>query len=482
MSIDMYLGSSDQQASSTQHVLQNHINAYQQLQTALSQFTVNSPSLSGVTYQSAKAYSSQVLTPLLRASILLDEAIIAACRKLPSEYRSSVDSVDLRESDLVDRIARADRIVGRYQELINIEYQRTKPNWSRIQNLQTARSNQQTVKRKLEEKLRKLRAFHQSSPQIFSQIAGLHSAVQQGIRQSQQSWNASTKTFVLPPKSEMKWAEEVNGKWEERDIVNAYSIAMKKSENGEKLTEDDILKIQNYRKLNPHRPLSKNTVEALNEERYNWTDIPETVFSKITDPSEWSWGTLGQALEGLNDIAIKQGKNLGRVYGAKLQPRDALGRFIKDAIKPRSWLSAKFKGMSNNTSKIIGRGAKVLGFGISAVLEGVDYYSKYKNVGRAVSYGAVGGIVALGAGVVAGAIGTTLALPAVGTLALGVAVGAVASVGLKAAYENIKPVRAVIDGAGDLLNKGGKAFSDGVKSIGKAISNPIGSLRGAFGW
>ena len=78
MSIDMYLGSSDQQASSAQHVLQNHINAYQQLQTALSQFTVNSPSLSGVTYQSAKAYSSQVLTPLLRASILLDEAIIAA--------------------------------------------------------------------------------------------------------------------------------------------------------------------------------------------------------------------------------------------------------------------------------------------------------------------------------------------------------------------------------------------------------------------
>ena len=310
----------------------------------------------------------------------------------------------------------------------------------------------------------------------------LHSAVQQGVRQSQQSWNASTKTFVLPPKSEMKWAGEVNGKWEERDIVNAYSIAMKKSENGEKLTEDDILKIQNYRKLNPHSPLSKNTVEALNEERYNWTDIPETVFSKITDSSKWSWGTLGQVLDGLNDIAIKQGKNLGRVYGAKLQPRDALGRFIKDAIKPRSWLSAKFKGMSNNTSKIIGCGVKVLGFGISAVLEGVDYYSKYKNVGRAVSYGAVGGIVALVAGVVAGAIGTTLALPAVGTLALGVAVGAVASVGLKAAYENIKPVRAVIDGAGDLLNKGGKAFSDGVKSIGKAVSNPIGSLRGAFGW
>ncbi len=261
MSIDMYLGSSDQQASSAQHVLQNHINAYQQLQTALSQFTVNSPSLSGVTYQSAKAYSSQVLTPLLRASILLDEAIIAACRKLPSEYRSSVDSVDLRESDLVDRIARADRIVGRYQELINIEYQRKKPNWSRIQNLQTARSNQLTVKRKLEEKLHKLRAFHQSSPQIFSQIAGLHSAVQQGIRQSQQSWNASTKTFVLPPKSEMKWAEEVNRKWKKSPTYMQEMIH--KSQKGFELSDKECEALGQYLLDNPNSKLYKNGIRAL---------------------------------------------------------------------------------------------------------------------------------------------------------------------------------------------------------------------------
>ena len=264
MSIDMYLGSSDQQASSAQHVLQNHINAYQQLQTALSQFTVNSPSLSGVTYQSAKAYSSQVLTPLLRASILLDEAIIAACRKLPSEYRSSVDGVDLRESDLVDRIARADRIVGRYQDLINIEYQRKKPNWSRIQNLQTARSNQLTVKRKLEEKLHKLRAFHQSSPQIFSQIAGLHSAVQQGIRQSQQSWNASTKTFILPPKSEMKWAEEVNGKWEKSPTYMQELIH--KSQNGFELSDKECEALGQYLLDNPNSKLYKNGVRALQKE------------------------------------------------------------------------------------------------------------------------------------------------------------------------------------------------------------------------
>ena len=164
----------------------------------------------------------------------------------------------------MDRIARADRIVGRYQELINIEYQRTKPNWSRIQNLQTARSNQLTVKRKLEEKLHKLRAFHQSSPQIFSQIAGLHSAVQQGIRQSQQSWNASTKTFVLPPKSEMKWAEEVNGKWEKSPTYMQELIH--KSQNGFELSDKECEALGQYLLDNPNSKLYKNGVRALQKE------------------------------------------------------------------------------------------------------------------------------------------------------------------------------------------------------------------------
>ncbi len=59
---------------------------------------------------------------------------------------------------------------------------------------------------------------------------------------------------------------------------------------------------------------------------------------------------------------------------------------------------------------------------------------------------------------VAGAIGSALALPAIGTLAVGLAVGVVASAGLKAAYENIKPVRDAIDGVGDLLIKAERQF------------------------
>ena len=50
-------------------------------------------------------------------------------------------------------------------------------------------------------------------------------------------------------------------------------------------------------------------------------------------------------------------------------------------------------------------------------------------------------------------------------------VGAAVSVGIKALYKNVKPFRDVVDGAGDILN-----------GVGKALSNSLSSLKGAFGW
>ena len=492
MSIDMYLGSSDQQASSAQHVLQNHINAYQQLQTALSQFTVNSPSLSGVTYQSAKAYSSQVLTPLLRASILLDEAIIAACRKLPSEYRSSVDSVDLRESDLVDRIARADRIVGRYQELINIEYQRKKPNWSRIQNLQTARSNQLTVKRKLEEKLHKLRAFHQSSPQIFSQIAGLHSAVQQGIRQSQQSWNASTKTFVLPPKSEMKWAEEVNGKWKEREVVNAYNIAIKKSENGQDLTGDDIEAINNYAQSHPNEPINQKLLEAIKnfmDTSKEWYDGNSTKLDIVKEVSEQlglgiqRLGGLITILEGIKGPATTNAQGVSTAF--VLVNKNGIGQ---------AWAQAGSKAAS--FAKGAGYGLIGLGFGLGMY---DDIVNKDKTVGQAIVHNGLSTGLTWGAGTLTTAVLTTFVVSnpvgwaAAGVAAASVVAGTLASWGFETAYNNnFLGLRDGVDAVGDWLDdastKVGKSFVKGVEgaknwvndvtdSVGDAISGGLSALN-----
>lgn len=112
--------------------------------------------------------------------------------------------------------------------------------------------------------------------------------------------------------------------------------------------------------------------------------------------------------------------------------------------------------------------------------EGSDHYKEYHNVGRAVSYGLTAGT----AGWVAGlAVDSALAGAATGLLPIVVGVGAAVvvgsavSVGVKALYKNVKPFRAVVDGAGDLLNGIGK----GISNIGKSFSNPLKAIKGVFG-
>lgn len=210
MGIEMYLGSSGQQAQSVRGVLGRRATAYHSLQTSLNQFIHNSSSLSGQTYRSAKRYSQQILLPLLKGCILLDEAVAKACGQLPSEYRSQVYQKDLKEDVLLDKIYRTDRMIGRYMDLITIEKSKTKPNYQHLSNLRASKRNYETIKRKLEEKLRKLRAFNRSSVQLFSHIDSLITNVQSGMRQAQTSWNPQTQTFRLPPAKEMKWVEGIN--------------------------------------------------------------------------------------------------------------------------------------------------------------------------------------------------------------------------------------------------------------------------------
>lgn len=104
--------------------------------------------------------------------------------------------------------------------------------------------------------------------------------------------------------------------------------------------------------------------------------------------------------------------------------------------------------------------------------EGSEHYKEYHNVGRAVSYGLTAGT----AGWVAGlAVDSALAGAATGLLPI--VVGSAVSVGVKALYKNVKPFRAVVDGAGDLLNGIGK----GISNIGKSFSNPLKAIKGVFG-
>ena len=272
----------------------------------------------------------------------------------------------------------------------------------------------------------------------------LHSAVQQGVRQSQQSWNASTKTFVLPPKSEMKWAGEVNGKWEEGD----------KTGNSQR-------------------------------KKYSFNDGISDFIKGVVDPSEWSKEAVGSILDKTVKKVFKEGKNIGKSWAAKLQPKSSLGTFVKDTLKPRKWLTGKLKGLSSTVSTKIGYIAKYGGLALIAVgayQEVTGHYKQYKNMGRAISYGTVATGVGFVAGQVGAAIGgsiaTGLGLASTGVVAGFIApivgavvVGAAAAVAAKALYSNVKPFKQVVDGVGDKINK-----------LGSAISGSFNTLKGAFGW
>ena len=204
---------------------------------------------------------------------------------------------------------------------------------------------------------------------------------------------------------------------------------------------------------------------------YTWENMLKDTFEKITDFSEWSKESLGQFLESTKETIIKQGKNIGKSWGARLQPREN-GKFVRDSFKPRKWLSGKLKGLSGTASKAIGSIAKWGGRGLIALgayEEATEYYNEYHNVGRAISYSTV----ATGAGVLTGmAVGAAFAgAPFIVGLGAAVVVGAAVSVGIKALYKNVKPFRDVVDGAGDILN-----------GVGKALSNSLSFLKGAFGW
>lgn len=104
MSIDMYVSSSQAQASSVKAMCQKQIQGYNELQQAINQFVMSSAELQGKTYDSAKQYFSAVLSPLSKGGMLLSEAVAEACQKFPDDYQSQVDSADLKSSELEQQI------------------------------------------------------------------------------------------------------------------------------------------------------------------------------------------------------------------------------------------------------------------------------------------------------------------------------------------------------------------------------------------
>ncbi len=223
MSVDMYVSSSQSQASSVAAICRQQKQGYEQLQRAINEFVLSSPQLQGAAYESAKQFFSAVLTPLSKGGILLSEAVMEACQKFPEEYMATVDSGDLKESDLREKIEQMKRqmselshLQDRLQSMLFRQQQEGALDGaitSRMSSTHSLMATYGRAKQKLEEKLDKLLAFNASSPAIFAEISALENAVSTGAEVASVSWNSSTGIFSKPKLDKMDWAREITEKW-----------------------------------------------------------------------------------------------------------------------------------------------------------------------------------------------------------------------------------------------------------------------------
>ena len=218
MSIDMYLSDSLAQATSASHFCQKQVTDYQNLQQAITQFTLQTPNLQGKTYDAAKAYFSQILYPLVQGGILLSEAVEKAAKRFPQQYIEQVDSISLKQSELEAQIRQMNQYITQAEGIRQLLLSPHMP-----EEHQGFQLNQNTLlltmyhdlKHKLEEKLQKLLAYNQSSAQFFTEIKSLEQAVNQGLAQTKTAWNSQTKTFSMP--KDLSWTTTIQDKWQQAD-------------------------------------------------------------------------------------------------------------------------------------------------------------------------------------------------------------------------------------------------------------------------
>lgn len=221
MGIEMNLGSSDNQAHSVSDVFSNRIHSYENIQNSLHRF-INTANLQGNAYSAARNYTQRVLIPLLQGCILLDEALKESCSKLPEEYRSRVDTINLSEDELNRQIMNANDMIIDYERLIDQENTKTTPNSQNINSFRMNKGNYERLKQTLERKLAKLIDFNSYSVQIFSHIDFLMDNIHQGLQHTKNIWDSNNWIISASEITIMPWASKLSTEWASRKIATNF--------------------------------------------------------------------------------------------------------------------------------------------------------------------------------------------------------------------------------------------------------------------
>ena len=216
MSIDMYLESARNQATSLSSISAQCVQQNIELIKVLENF-VAEEELKGHAYDSAKAHITSTVIPLIQGIVLYQESLAEECQKFVSQYTSDVDSKSWRQVDLEEKIREADQKISSLRQLME-----TKSNnkISAFLNLSVSIAVLEGVKQKLQKILISLLTFNAVSPTIFLNSERYLLAVQNGFAQAAQSWDAASGTY-LPPSNgaDLSWKQTISLGWQKRQAV-----------------------------------------------------------------------------------------------------------------------------------------------------------------------------------------------------------------------------------------------------------------------
>ena len=524
--VKMVLSSSDAQGQTMSSVGKARIDAYNSAVKALSKFN-GAGNLQGSAYDSGKKYGVSVITPLIKGAIMYSEYLSEAVPKLPSKYRSEVGDEDLDSAVLESEIQNLESSISSLRGSLHAMEGSDHADKGLLQNISSRMDGLTSQKNEKMDKLRKLNLFAGSSNEVFEGDAkkSMDTVVKNlasGLNMIQGDFASFGGTFPKHSGKTLNWANSIEGEWDKKAKIDEdYQKVLEKIKDGKELNDDDVKKIDAYKKRFSNRDIPETVQLAVDKHKQaiegkKLKAAAKEVSEKEGVPYEEALELVGSTVA--EELTSSQLEKI-KVYYPKLA--EYIQYFAKtDKMgKVHISMNSNVKGYTNNVVKettksflkrlasevdipVPGTNSSVGISAVSSAFIGYDYYNNLQNenAGRAFMHTAATttstavGVDMLTTGILYTSTGGSMFTPAamelvgfMGSHPVGWAIMAGIGIGYLAtvAYDNnFLGIKDIANDFGDNLNKGlewvGDNIHSGLKKTGEFIDSTLDGVGKTF--
>lgn len=286
MSINMYLEETDGQTEDMNQACEAIIQSMEEVQFSISSFSV-AFGLKGKTYDSAKSFMTQTYFPLAQGFIYLCEELMEQHSEYPRDFKSSVASTDVVETEVIEQISEIEHII---QSLESVK--------EATPLISISIRLYEKIKYMLTLKLERLYVYNERTANNYETAINLAEEIKNGIEEIEngKGFNTFTGTFSTDG-MDLDWATNLSdihyGKRAEEeygDYLDQFSEDKKRAEAKNKVM--DILK---YEDTHPEyveqtneflSPLNEEDIIELKHLMYNAEEPYRTLSMEYLDRFE----------------------------------------------------------------------------------------------------------------------------------------------------------------------------------------------------